>query len=230
MPSSAALVRSPELRPPAPAATILRPGEAVYRAVKRRIVLNEFGPGVSITELGLARELGCSQGTVREALFRLREDGLVLRAPNRGTMITPIGPDEAAEIVALRRRIETMAAPKASAAAHAEDIRELSRLYDDMAEAAGRGDDYGLIEIDTEFHLAIFRLARLQALEQILRRCILHSHRSKLWAPGHRRSLAETAGRHAAILDRLTARDGAGLATALAEHIDTIVDTTDHTR
>jgi DNA-binding GntR family transcriptional regulator len=230
MPFSPAFDHVSAQRPPAARAAIYRPGEAVYRSVKRRIVLNELGPGVSITELGLARELGCSQGTVREALFRLREDGLVQRTPNRGTLVTPIGPEEAAEIVALRRRIETMAAPKAAAAAGAQDVLNLRRLYDAMADAAERGDDYGLIEIDTEFHLAIFRLARLQALEQILRRCILHSHRSKLWAPGHRRSLADTAGRHAGILERLAAGDGAGLADSIAAHIDTIVDTTDRTR
>jgi hypothetical protein len=42
--------------------------------------------------------------------------------------------------------------------------------------------------------------------------------------------LADTAGRHAGILGRLAAGDGAGLADSLAAHIDTIVDTTDRTR
>ena len=62
-----------------------------------------------------------------------------------------------------------------------------------------------------------------EALEQILTRCTLHTHRSKVWAPGHRRPLIETARRHAVLVDRLAARDGEGLARALGEHIDTIV-------
>lgn len=203
----------------------LRPGEAVYRHVKRRIVLNEIKAGEALTELALAAELGCSQGPVREALFRLQEDGLVARARNRRTVVTRIGREEAAEIVALRRRIETNAARRAARAARPEDVAQLRALRADMGDAAKAGDAFRLIEIDMAFHLTIFRLAGLQALEQILLRCMLHSHRSKLWAPGHRRPLAETARRHDVILDRLAAGDGAGLAVALGRHIDTIVDT-----
>ncbi len=65
---------------------------------------------------------------------------------------------------------------------------------------------------------------RLDALEQILVRCILHTHRSKLWAPRHRRPLAQTSTRHRPILAALAAHDGAGLARALEHHVDTIVD------
>jgi DNA-binding GntR family transcriptional regulator len=61
-------------------------------------------------------------------------------------------------------------------------------------------------------------------LEQILVRCMLHSHRQKLWAPGHRRTLARTAERHDVLLDALEARDGERLAREIAHHLDTIVE------
>jgi DNA-binding GntR family transcriptional regulator len=202
----------------------LRPKDAIYAAVKRRIVLNTLRPGVVLTELGLAADLGCSPGPVREALMRLQEDGLVLRKGHRGTVVTPLNPDEAEEILALRRRIEIGAAPRAASAADAAALARLDLLRARMAEAARDGDEYRLIELDTEFHLEIFRLAGLRALEQILVRCILHSHRQKLWEPRHRRPLAETAARHDALYDLLAARYGAGLAQALGGHIDTIVD------
>jgi DNA-binding GntR family transcriptional regulator len=201
-----------------------RPGDVVYRIVKRRIVLNELRPGRIVTELGLANELGCSQGTVREALLRLQEDGLVVRSGRRGTTVTGLAAEEAAEILALRRRIETRAAVRAAAAVDAPALDELRSMRAEMDQAAVDDDAYRLIEIDTAFHLTIFRLAELQALEQILVRCLLHSHRSKLWAPGHGRRLADTAARHDVLLDRLARRDGAGLAEALGHHIDTIVE------
>jgi DNA-binding GntR family transcriptional regulator len=177
-----------------------------------------------VTELGLARELGCSQGPVREALFRLQEDGLVTRLRNRGTIVTPLGRAEADEIVALRRRIEVNAARRAARAAGPDDLAYLAELITAMEEAAASNDAYRLIEHDTEFHLAIFRLSALQAMETILKRCILHSHRSKLWAPGHRRDLRETARRHLPILACLRLRDGAALAAEIGRHIDTIVE------
>ncbi len=204
----------------------MRPRDAIYSTVKRRIVLNELKPGMALTELGLARELGCSQGPVREALLRLQEDGLVIRSGHRGTAVTPLDPEEAAEILALRRRIEMRGAVRAAAAVDDEALARLAELQAGMLTAAHAGDEYRLIETDTAFHLAIFSLSGLRALEQILVRCILHSHRQKLWEPRHRRTLADTASRHNVIVDRLAARDAAGLADALAHHIDTIVAVT----
>jgi len=198
--------------------------ETIYGTLKRRIVLNELRPGVTLTELAVAASLGSSQGPVREALMRLQEDGLVLRRGHRGTTVTPLNPDEAEEILALRRRIEVRAAPRVVRAVDAAALTRLSRLRSRMDEVAAAGDEYALIELDTEFHLEIFRLAELLALEQILVRCILHSHRQKLWEPRHRRPLTETAARHDVLLDLVRARDGEGLARALGEHIDTIVE------
>jgi DNA-binding GntR family transcriptional regulator len=201
-----------------------RPRDLVYSALKRRIVLNEIAPGDSLTELGLARELGCSQGTVREALMRLQEDGLVVRAGHRGTTVTELDPAAATEILELRKRLETRGALRAVGAYTSEARTELDTIRKSMAKAAQRGDDYGLIELDMRFHATIFRLASPAVLEQILVRCMLHSHRQKLWAPGHRRSLARTADRHEPLMAALEARDGPLLAREIEHHLETIVD------
>lgn len=202
---------------------LMRPREATYASLKRRILLNELKPETVLTELGVAQELHCSQGTVREALLRLQEDGLVLRSGRRGTTVTPLDPEEAAEVLALRRRLEARGALRAAAAATPQDIARLQGLIGAMDTAAADGDEYALIELDTAFHLGIFRLAGLRALEQILLRCILHSHRQKLWEPRHRRPLSRTASRHAPILAALQ-EGGEALARALTHHIDTIVE------
>ena len=195
---------------------------AVYRSIKQKILLNELAPETALTELGVAQEMGCSQGTVREALLRLQEDGLVIRAGRRGTTVTPLDADAANEMLALRRRIETRGAPRAAANVDAAAFARLQALQDEMDVAARRKDVYGLIELDTAFHMTIFRLADLSALEQILERCILHTHRQKLWAPRHLRPLAETASRHREIIAALR-KGGRPLAAALGRHIDTIV-------
>lgn len=200
-----------------------RPSDVVYSAVKRRIMLNDLQPEAVVTELGLAHEIGCSQGTVREALLRLQEDGLVTRSGRRGTLVTRLIADEAQEMLALRRRLELKGASRAARAATEPALAEIAATVRAMHAAAEAGDEYGLIEMDACFHMAIFRLSGLDALAPILARCILHSHRCKLWAPGHRRPLADTAARHDVLLRLLVARDGPGLGRALGSHIDTIV-------
>lgn len=171
----------------------------------------------------MAREIGCSQGTIREALLRLQEDGLVTRAGHRGTTVTRLDQEEAEETLAIRRRIEVRGALKSTRNLTDEVLADLRRLIVRMEEAAHQDDAFALIEFDMAFHLAIFKLSGLEALEQILTRCTIHTHRSKLWAPSHRRPLLETARRHNVLLERLEAGDAEGLAHAIGVHIDTIV-------
>jgi len=199
-----------------------RPSDLVYGIVKRRIILNELTPETVLTELGLAHEIGCSQGPIRETLLRLQEDGLVVRSGRR-TIVTRLTAEEADEMLALRRRIETRGALKAALHADGHALDDLRGILAAMKEAAAEGDEYRVIEADKDFHLALFRLSGLDALEQILARCIMHSNRYKLWAPEHRRPLIETARRHDILYERLAAGDGSGLAAALGTHIDTVV-------
>lgn len=201
----------------------MRSRDHVYATLKRRILLNDLGPESPLTELGVAEEFGCSQGTVREALYRLQEDGLVLRSGHRGTTVTPLDPETASEVLDLRRRLETRAAFKAILAVDDEARAGLDSLQHRMEQAARKGDEALIIELDTAFHLTIFRLAGFRALDQILHRAILHTHRQKLWEPRHQRSLIETAARHRPILTALD-QGGPALAQALGHHIDTIVD------
>lgn len=201
-----------------------RPREAAHAWIKRRIVMNEIGPGQTITELGVARELGCSQGTIREALMRLQDEGLVVRAGRRGTTVTTIDAEEADEIIALRRRIEMRGALRAVRYVVPTDIARLDLIQAEMDAAAAAGDAFALIEHDMAFHMEIFRLSGLQALEQILMRCMLHSHRFKLYAPGHQRPLTESARRHRVLVEHLESRDGPGLSEAIGHHIDTLID------
>lgn len=202
-----------------------RPRDVVYRFLKRQILLNDLPPNAPLTELGVAQDMGCSQGTVREALLLLQEDGLVLRSGHRGTAVTPLDAETAAAMLALRRQIETQAAPRMVVRSTPDIARRLAEIIDEMMGHAEAGDEFGLIEADIAFHMTMFRLAGYQAMEPILNRVMLHTHRQKLWEPRHRRSLRETAARHQALVAAL-ARDGAALADALGEHIDTIVDVT----
>jgi DNA-binding GntR family transcriptional regulator len=197
---------------------------SVLSGLRRRIVLNELVPGTALTELQLAAEFGCSQAAVREALLRLDGEGLVLRSGRRGTVVTDLDMETALEMLALRRRIELRGARRAARRAGAGDIARLRALLDAMHGAAESGEEWSLVEADTEFHLALFRAAGLPAMEPILMRCILHTHRFKLWAPWHRRSLAANAVRHQPILAALCAGDAAALVRSLAAHLDTIVE------
>ena len=177
-----------------------------------------------LTELGLAVDLGCSQAAIREALLRLEGEGLVQRAGHHGTTVTDLDADTALEILDLRRRIELRGARRSARRVTAGDLAALTRIQSSMEQAAARDDPWAVLEADMDWHAALFRISGLHAMTPILARCMLHTHRFRLWAPWHRRPLHETASRHLPILDSLRVGDPARLARDLGNHLDTIVE------
>lgn len=196
----------------------------VFDAIRRAIVLNEQTPGATLTEMALAAAHGCSQGTVREALLRLQEEGLVVRAGYRGTLVSALDAEEAAVMLAVRKQLERAAVERLPLDDRTALVAELEAALDGMLLAARRSDVYALICHDTAFHLALFRTARLPALEPILLRASIHTHRFKLWAPEHQRPLEITAERHRPLLEAVVAGDRPALDDQLVRHLDTIVE------
>ena len=200
------------------------PAARATAEVRRRIVMNDLPPGSVLTELGLAADLACSPAAIREALLRLEGEGLVHRAGRQGTTVTDLDADTALEILDLRRRIELRGARRAVRRVTAGDLAGLGRIQAAMERAAEADDAWAVLEADMEWHLALFRISGLHAMAPILARCMLHSHRFRLWAPWHRRPLAETASRHLPILVALRSGDAGQLARELGAHLDTIVE------
>ena len=57
----------------------------------------------------LAETYGVSRMPIREAIRLLEAEGLVIARPNRGSVIAPLDPDDAAEIFDVRAALETLA-------------------------------------------------------------------------------------------------------------------------
>ncbi|WP_417669567.1 GntR family transcriptional regulator [Roseibium sp.] len=204
------------LKPPKGA----RKSWTIYQALKRRIVIGDLTYDSPITEQALACDFSCSQGTVREALLSLQEDGLVDRRGYQGTFVTRTSDEEATLLVRLRLSIECSgmerAVPRISAEA-ARKLRAIAELY--LACRAER-DIFACAEVDRAFHMNIFKLAEMPMLEPILKRTLLQLHRFTvsrnrgkiLW-----RELKEDP--HTAIVEAMARRDAEQAKTLLAEHI-----------
>ena len=72
--------------------TDLTKQERVYRAVRERILSGSYGPGFRVVIDALAEEFGVSALPVREAIWRLEAEGLVIYRPNAGAQVAPADP------------------------------------------------------------------------------------------------------------------------------------------
>ena len=124
--------------------TPLRPPDTLAQStadlLRERLLGGGFAPGERLVEAEIARQLGISRGPVREALAKLRAEGLVYDEPRRGSFVAELTDHDVHEIYELRAALEMQAVRLLIAR---DDDAAFARLGEVMAAlraAAARGD------------------------------------------------------------------------------------------
>jgi DNA-binding FadR family transcriptional regulator len=128
---------------------------AVQEAIKSYIVENALGPGSSVlTEVELAKRLGVSRNSVREAVKALEVIGLIEARPGAGLFVRDFSLDSIldqlpyalhlelkriADVLEVRLQLEHGMAERIAAAADDDQLRELHAILDRLRAAAAEG-------------------------------------------------------------------------------------------
>lgn len=140
--------------PQVPSATDL-----AYRSLHQAIVSLSLPPGSKLSEIDVANQLGVSRQPVRDAFFRLREQGFLLIRPQRATLVTKISQQAveqaaftrtALELACLRAALETVQDP---------DLAELDQLLDQQRGLVAEGDYDRFYAEDDHFHRRICEIS-----------------------------------------------------------------------
>lgn len=126
--------------------------EHVYIALKRKIMKGELLPGHRMIVLDIARQFSVSQAPVREALERLKQEGLIVGKMNKGSAVSEITAKEIRDIYELRQMVEGKALRATMKVLEDKDIAYLEAVIDGMREAIDKEDPYRLVEHDMLFH------------------------------------------------------------------------------
>lgn len=102
--------------------------DKVYNELRTAIVLGEMAPGAVLNEGELLQKFGVSTSPLREALTRLRQDGLIKVIPRKGHVVTEITLTDFHDIIQMRLVLESAAAELAAPRVTDAHIRELNRL------------------------------------------------------------------------------------------------------
>lgn len=196
--------------------------EEVANRLRTQIAAGELNPGDRLSaEANLAAEFGVSRSTIREALRVLNSEGLIrtARGVSGGSFVTEAEPKEAADFLETRLGIlarqqavtpeellETRALLEAAAAALAAERRTDAHL-DELREA---------LELERDFHVKLLAAAQNRLLAALAVPFV------QLLDGGVDRDDAEPTDAdrdHERILDRIEARDPAGAAAAMEQHL-----------
>ena len=206
--------------------------ELVLDQLRRSIGLGHFAPGEKLPpERDLARQLGVSRTTVREAVRVLEGEGVVaVRRGSTGGIIVraDLAPASRRQrirefdaIIDFRLVVEPMAARLAATRRTLTDLAALGRALarlDQLAADGAEGRVADWFRADTDYHLLIGRAARNALLLGAIEtgRAGMFHPVGAVWG-----RLQETAhDQHRRILDEIRAGDGDAAAAAMSKHIE----------
>ena len=139
-----------------------------------------LAPGAAVAEQQIAATCDCAQGTVREALLRLQQSGLVVRHDYKGTRVADVHRAEVLEMARIRTQLEEQAGRLVASKITRETRDHLFEILDAMCQTAQDNETYLCCALDHMFHATIFNLTELKGLEPILHRCAMHMYRVTL--------------------------------------------------
>ena len=131
----------------------------VYSTLLARITSWDLPPGSPLREEELAANLSVSRTPVREALARLRSDGLVEQRSGQIATVSDVGVDDTVAVYQARDALETYAVQLAARSPQRSLFAPLASDYDrfaGQAEGADQPTDR-LYAISDEFDLALLR-------------------------------------------------------------------------
>ncbi|MCD2511503.1 GntR family transcriptional regulator [Comamonas endophytica] len=194
------------------------PTLSIAQALTRAIVEHRLRPGMKLGEQKLADHFGVSRTLVRQALFQLTQNRLVTLEPARGAFVSTPSVQEAHEVFAVRRMLESEmtrafvadVTPAKIAALRAHVAAEQTAL--DGSDASERTELLG------DFHVRMAELMGNEVLAQLLgdlnSRCalIMLMYQSASAA-------AHSHEEHAQIVEALAARDADLAVRLMQEHL-----------
>jgi len=136
--------------------------------IRAAILYGRLEPGERIRQEWVAQECGTSRIPVREALNRLRDEGLVTLTAHVGARVASLDVAELDEIYLLREHLEPLALRRSISKLKAAQHRRLRRLIDEMEASADTDDPAHWVEVDRQFHLTSYAGAQLPRLLDLI--------------------------------------------------------------
>ncbi|MGC2404467.1 MAG: GntR family transcriptional regulator [Acidobacteriaceae bacterium] len=137
------------------------------------ILSGRWPPGQRIVETRIAKELGIGQPTVREALGKLEEAGLVVRTQNSGCTVTQLTRTEVDQIFRMRIEMEGLAVELAVENRDKTHGMELKIALNRLQVAALSKSVEDFYRADLELHRTIWKLAGNRFLEKALSQIVI---------------------------------------------------------
>ncbi|MBP7141229.1 MAG: GntR family transcriptional regulator [Opitutaceae bacterium] len=215
--------------------------DVAYDYIRRKILGGDFPPGYALMTEALAEEIQVSRTPVRDALYKLKAEGLVSISPRLGASVKKMDLKEYREMCELRLALEGHSAALAAVNASQADLREIKYALDAMKEltakiVASREEALlfnDLIREDVRFHIGILTAAhnnlmkreilKLNMINRVMIGPKVSKSGDKKEMDANRRKVLAS---HEEIYDAIARGDAAASRAAMERHLQDMVEKT----
>ena len=141
--------------------------DLAYTRLRGLILTGDLAPGAVLPQAALAQTIGISTTPLREALRRLKQEGLVELDAHRDARVRPLDAAEARDLLELRRSLDPLAASLAAQRRTEADLAEVRTALDGL-EALSTRPSAAQLESHHRFHAAIHRASHNALLVETL--------------------------------------------------------------
>jgi DNA-binding GntR family transcriptional regulator len=192
--------------------------EQVYIDLKNSIITHQIPPGSRINEVELAEQFEVSPTPIREALSKLRGDGLVQYRGWQGACVVELKLNDIYHLFDIRCELECLALKEA---APSVEISELKLLKSFLMKYKDRNDFKGRNEANEKFHnFFIEKSGNLwlkRMLDEIKDILLMIRYPLSEVRPG-----ADSHNQHLQIIECLERKDIDSARVMMAKHIDSV--------
>jgi DNA-binding GntR family transcriptional regulator len=148
-----------------PVASVTR-RDAVLSELRNAILTGRLAPGERIKEVQMSKELGVSRPTLREAIYQLIHEGLLVQEVYKGITVAEIDSATITDVAVVRAALESIAAKAIASDKHGTAREALRQAWVAYDEAADSGDPVR----ENEAHRALHRTIWMESGNTMLQR------------------------------------------------------------
>ncbi len=187
--------------------------------LRQLIVEGVIAPGAKLNERELAEQLQVSRTPLREAIKMLAAEGLVELLPNRGAVAAQLSAQDVADTFEVIAGLEEQSGALAAERIVDSELAEIRALHYEMLAAYTRRDLSTYYRLNAQIHDRINAAARNPVLTRTYRQVNARLQALRFRSNFDERKWQRAVAEHDAMVEKLAARDAAGMRTLMRQHL-----------
>lgn len=188
--------------------------------MRTEVISGTLAPGTQLFESELAAKHGVSKTPVREALSKLRVEGLVRVLPRRGYLVEALTVAQVVALLELRGVLESGAAALAATRITPQQVAELRTLAHARPARGGRRGTVDFIRLNRAFHVRAAEASQNDRVVDLLGQCLDELERAFFLGARVADVTTEVHEDHVALVNALARRDADAARRVVMEQLE----------